>query len=209
MNGHLHTVPTALNEADEQLLGLRGGAQVHLGGEHPQNRPGPGVPPLGVGDHLALVDHRRLIAALEIQLFCRGGQVGVPLTEVLLLASGQRAVHPRVQQGLLGLQGQKAQGGQIDSGFRPDQPLEPSVGLAGVGAPQVENEPAVHGPCLGVFVLGVEGDEQGQAGADGLGDVPHRPHRTQPFPEQVGGREAWGAQQGVCVRLGLGGGEVG
>ena len=64
MDCHLHAVATALDEADEQLLGLRGGAQVHLGGEHAQNRPGPGIPPLGVGDHLALVDHRRLVPPL-------------------------------------------------------------------------------------------------------------------------------------------------
>ena len=66
----------------------------------------------------------------------------------------------------------------------------------------------MHGPGLRVLVLGVEGDEQRQAGADGLGHVPHRPHRDQPLAEQHFQGEAPGPEHGVQVGLGLGGGEV-
>jgi len=66
----------------------------------------------------------------------------------------------------------------------------------------------VHGPCLGVFVLGVEGDEQGQAGADGLGDVPHRPNGAESLAEQLRCRKILGLQQGLQICLGLSGREI-
>ena len=200
---HLIGVPAALDEADEQVLGLRGGAQVDLRGQHSQDGPGPGVPPLGVGDHLALVDDRHVIAPLQGQLLRRGGHVGVPLPEVLLLPGGQAAVHPGVQQGLLGLQGQQPQGGQIDPRPGPDEPLESGVGLARVGAPQVEDKAAAHGPGLRVLVLGVQGDEQGQAGADGLWHIPHRPDGPQPLQQQLPGRKALRLEKTLHVGLRL------
>ena len=96
MDLHRVAVPAALNEADQQLLGLRGGAQVNLRGQDAQDGPGPGIAPLAVGDHLTLVDDGHLIALFQLQLFRRGGDVGILLPTVLLLPSGQGALHPRV-----------------------------------------------------------------------------------------------------------------
>ena len=206
---HLVTVPAALNEADEQLFGLRGGAEVDFRGQYPQNGPGPGVPPLGVGNELALVNDGHIPMALQVQLFRCGGGVGVPLPDVLFLPGGQGALHPRVDQSLLGLQGQQAQGGQINPRLRPYEPLKARVGLSGVGAPQVEDKAAVHGPGLRVLVLGVQGNQQRQAGADGLGHVPHGPDRTQALLHQLGRGKALRPQKALQIRLRLGGGKVG
>ena len=111
----LVAVPAAVDDAPEQMLGLRGGAEMDLRGLHAQNGPRPGVAPVGVGDHLALVDDGHVIAGFQIQLFGRGGDVGVLLPAVLLLAGGEAAIHACVQQCLLGLQGEQAQGGQVDA----------------------------------------------------------------------------------------------
>ena len=67
----------------------------------------------------------------------------------------------------------------------------------------------MHGPGLGVLVLGVQGDEQGQTGADGLGDIPHRPDGAQPLGQQLTGGEALRPEEGVQVGLGLSLGEGG
>ena len=128
-------IPAAFNQTQQQVLGLRGGAQVDLRGQDPQDGPGPSVTPLAVGDHLALVDDRHVVGGFQLQFFRCGGHMGVLLPAVLLLAGGQAAVDPRVQQNLLGLQGQQAQGGQIHAGGGLLEPLKAGVGLAGVGAP--------------------------------------------------------------------------
>ena len=107
----------------------------------------------------------------EVQLLRRGGHVGILLPQILLLSGGEAAGHAGLQESLLGLQGQKAQGGQIDPRGGAHEPLEAGVGLAGVGAPQVEDEAAVHGTGLRVLILGVQGDEEGQVGADGPGHM--------------------------------------
>ena len=134
-----------------------------------QNGPGPGIAPLAVGDHLALVDDRHVVDLLQVQLFGGGGHVGVLLPAVLLLPGGEGAVHPCFQQNFLGFQGQQAQGGQVDPRGGGLQPLEPGIGLAGVGASDVEDEPAGHGTGFRVLVLGVQGHEDFQTGADGPG----------------------------------------
>ncbi len=67
---------------------------------------------------------------------------------------------------------------------------------------------AAHRPGLRVFVLGVQGDEEGQAGADGLGHVPHGPDRRQPLLHQKVRREARRAQHRRKVRLRLCGGQI-
>ena len=128
-------IPAAFDQPQQQVLGLRGGAQVDLRGQDPQDGPGPSVTPLAVGDHLALVDDRHVVGGFQLQFFRCGGHMGVLLPAVLLLAGGQAAVDPCVQQNLLGLQGQQAQGGQIHAGGGLLEPLKASVGLAGVGAP--------------------------------------------------------------------------
>ena len=208
MDLHLRAVPAAFNQTQKQVLGLRSGAEVDLRGQNAQDGPGPGVAPLRVGDHLALVNHRHVIAPPQLQLFRRGGYVGVLLPQVLLLAGGEAAVHPGVQKRLLGLQGQKAQRRQVHPRLRPHQPLKAGVGLSGIGAPQVKDEMAAQAAGLRVFVLGVQGDQKRQAGADGLGNVPDRPDGAQPLPQQLLCREILRPQQLAKVRLRLGGGEL-
>lgn len=156
---HLITVSAAGDDAQEKVLGLRGGAEVDLRRQDPQNGPGPGIAPLPVGDHLTLVDHSHLVGLFQVQLFCGGGHVGVSRPAVLLLTGGEAAVDAGIQQNLLGFQGQQAQRGQIHPGAGLLKALKPGVGFAGVGAAQVKNEVAVHGPGLRVLVLGVQGHE--------------------------------------------------
>ena len=97
MDLQLPGVAAALDDADEEVLGLRGGAQVDFRCLNTQNGPGPGIAPLAVGDHLALVDDRHVVDLLQVQLFGGGGHVGVLLPAVLLLAGGEGAVHPGFQ----------------------------------------------------------------------------------------------------------------
>ena len=134
--------------------------------------------------------------------------MGVLLPAVLLLAGGEGAVHPGFQQNFLGLQGQEPQGSQVDPRGGGLEPLEPGISLAGVGAPDVEDEPAGHGTGLGVLILRVQGHEDFQAGADGPGDKDHGIQVAQgPGEELLFGKVLHG-QQGVEVSFGLGGGEV-
>ena len=65
--------------------------------------------------------------------------------------------------------------------LRPYEPLKARVGLSGVGAPQVEDKAAVHGPGLRVLVLGVQGNQQRRCFGDfsgaagGWGRTPDTP----------------------------------
>ena len=97
---------------------------------------------------------------VQVQLFCRGGHVGVALLPVFLLAGGQRAGNAGIQQQLLCLQRQQPQRRQIYAGARGLQRLKAGIGLAGVGAADVQDKVPLHGPCLGIFVLGVERHQQ-------------------------------------------------
>ena len=208
MDLHLIAVAAALDKTNEQMLCFRCGTQMDLRGQNAQNRPSPGVAPLLVGNHLALVNHRRFVAPFQVQLFCGSGYVGVLLPHVLLLAGGQGTGHPTVQKGLLGLQGQQAKGGKVNPCFSPPQPLKADIGFSRVGAPQVEDKVPVHRPGFWILVLGVQGDQQGQTGTDRLRDIPHRPHHAQSLAEQKLQGKALGPQQPLQIRFGLGGGKV-
>ena len=126
----LPAVAAALYEADKDVLRLRRGAQVDFGREDAEYRPRPGVAALGVGYHLALVYDRAVEAALERELFGRGGEVRVALADVLLLAGGEAAIDAGVEQRLLRLEGQEPERGEVDARARAHEPLEGVVGLA-------------------------------------------------------------------------------
>ena len=66
----------------------------------------------------------------------------------------------------------------------------------------------VHGPGLGVLVLGVEGHEHLQTGADGLGHIADRVEIADGTGEQLVGGEVLHAQKGGEVGLRLSGGEL-
>ena len=102
-------VAGALDDPDEKLSRLRSGAQMHLRGQNAQYRPRPGKTAFPVGDHLALVDDGHIVTRADVQLLGRGGDMGVALAHVLLLAGGQRALHAHIQKRLLRLQRQQAQ----------------------------------------------------------------------------------------------------
>ena len=162
--------------------------------------------PRTVGNHLALVDDGHVIPGFQIQLFGCGGDVGVLLPAVLLLAGGEAAIHACVQQCLLGLQGQQTQGGQVAA--RPGllEPLDARVGLARVRPAQVQDEVPGEGAGLRVLVLGVQGDEDVQALLDDLGDVPDGVDGPDGTGEQLLGGEVLPRQQTgqIGLRLGLG-----
>ena len=128
---------------------------MDLGGKDSQDRPGPRVAPLRILYHLALVYHRDVVAGLEIQLFRRRRDVGVPLPHVLLLSGGEAAVDPAVEKCLLGLHRKEPEGREIYPRLRPFQPFEALKGLPGVGPADVKDEMTLHGPGLGVLVLGI------------------------------------------------------
>ena len=111
MNLNLVAVAAALDQTNQQILRFGCGAQMDLRRQYAQNGAGPGVTPLPVRDHLTLVDDRCLKTALQIQLFRRGGHVGILLPAVFLLAGGKAAIHAGVEQRLLSLQGQKPERG--------------------------------------------------------------------------------------------------
>gem|GEM_PF-6568995 len=133
--------------------------------------------------------------------------MGVAGFPVLLLAGAQGAGHAGVQQRLLCLHGQQTQRGQIDAVFGFLKPLEAGVGLAGVGAADVQDEMAAHGPGGGILVLRIQGNQQFQVAADRPGDIDHGIEPAQALPQQLRGREAGHAQKIRRVRFGLGGAE--
>ncbi len=65
-----------------------------------------------------------------------------------------------------------------------------------------------HSPGFRILVLGIEGNEQRQAGLDGLGDVPDGPDRAQTVGEQPFRREALCFHHSLPIGLRLGFGEL-
>ena len=208
MNLNLIAVAAAFDEADEKIFGLRRGAEVHLRRQHAENRPGPRVTPLPVCDHLAFVDNGRVIARPEVQLLCRGGDMGIPFAPVLLLAGGQAAINARVQQRLLRFQRQQAERREIHAGRHAFEPLEARIGLSRIRAAEVQDKVPLHGTRLRVLILRVQRQQQLQAGTDRLRHIPNRPDRAQPVAQQQLGREALRVQQTLRLRLRLRVGEI-
>ena len=73
----------------------------------------------------------------------------------------------------------------------------------------MEDKVAVHGPCLRIFILWIQGDEQGQAGADSLRYIPHRPHAPQPFLEKLGAGKVRCMEQSIQISFRLGADKIG
>ena len=170
----LPRVAGALNDADQKIARLGRGAEMHLRREHAEDRARPGKAALPVGDHLALVDHRHIVPRGEIELFRRGGDVGIPLAAVLFLAGRERARNAEIKQPLLRFKRQQTERSKIYARFGFAQPLKPGVGLAGIRPAGMENKMALHGARFRVLVLRVECHEQLQARADRARDIKDR-----------------------------------
>ena len=147
---------------------------MHLRREHAEDRARPGKAALPVGDHLALVDHRHIVPRGEIELFRRGGDVGIPLAAVLFLAGRERTRNAEIEQPLLRFEREQTERSKIYARFGFAQPLKPGVGLAGVRPAGMENKMALHGARFRVLVLRVERHEQLQARADRARDIKDR-----------------------------------
>ena len=160
MDLYLEAVAAASDEPNKDILRLGRRAQMHFRSLYAEDRPGPGVAPLGVFDHLAFVDDRHIVAGLQIQFFRGGRHMGVVLPHVLFFSGGEAAVDPRIQQRLLGLHSQQSQRRKVDAGAGLPQAAESFVGLASVRAAQVQHEMPLHSPGLGIFVLRFEGEQQ-------------------------------------------------
>ncbi len=99
----LQHVPTDLNDTGNDPQSSLVSAQVDPLGLQGQQRLRPRPPPLGVADHLDLVDHCHLVLLAEgSSLDCAAHEVGV--FELFFLASDQGAI----AQFLLVLPGQKS-----------------------------------------------------------------------------------------------------
>ena len=67
MPHHRQFVPAFADDPGQQLLRVRRGAGVDLLRAEPEDRRGPGAAPVPVRDHLALVDHRHVVAGLQVR----------------------------------------------------------------------------------------------------------------------------------------------
>ena len=170
----LPRVAGALNDADEKIARLGRGAEMHLRRENTENRARPCKAAFPVGDHLALIDHCHVVPRGEIELFRRGGDVGIPLAAVLFLAGRERARNAEIKQPLLRFEREQAERGKIYARPGFAQPLKPGVRLAGVRPADVKDKAAMHGARLRVLVLRIERNEQLQARSDRARDIKDR-----------------------------------
>ena len=158
-------VPALLDDARQQRLRVRRGAGVDLVRAQAQDRRRPRAAPVPVGDHLAFVDHRHVVVGLQVGHLHGGGLHPAAGHADLLLARHQRAGHVVQVQRLKLLRRQQAQRPQVDAVARAAQPAHALVGLAGIGGPQVQDEPPLHLPRQRVQVPVVlrDGVEQRRA----------------------------------------------
>ena len=147
---------------------------MHLRRENTENRARPCKAAFPVGDHLALIDHCHVVPRGEIELFRRGGNVGIPLAAILLLAGRERARNAEIKQPLLRFKRKQAERGKIYARPGFAQPLKPGVRLAGVRPTDVKDKAAMHGARLRVLVLWIERNEQLQARPDRARDIKDR-----------------------------------
>ena len=113
---------------------------------------GPGAAPIPVRDHLALVDHRHIVAGLQVRHLYRRRLYPAERHPDLLLACHQRAGHIVQIQRLKLFRGQQPQRPEINAPLRPVQALDTLVGLPGVGRPQMQHKTPVHLPGQGIQI---------------------------------------------------------
>ena len=140
-------LPGILTQGDQMgdyLLGGGAHAYVDFLRLYAQNGPGPGMAPVGIGDHLRLIDDSHFIFLVDVQHFHGGGYDPAVVLIDALLPGEHGTGDARILDLLINLQGQQTQRPQINPGLRPAQAFQRLIGLAAVGGTDMEDEMTVH-----------------------------------------------------------------
>ena len=137
-------VPAVFDDFDQPLFRFRCSTDMHSLRADSHDGGCPGAAAGSVRDHLRLVDDCHIIIVLEAEHLYGGRLMPGALDQILFLSGHQGAGAFSPVQSLILLVGKEAQGGQIDSGFRPHELFDGIVGLAGIGRSDMEHKLPVH-----------------------------------------------------------------
>ncbi len=150
---HLEGIPAQGDQVGDDLLCRSAHADMDFLRLHAQDGPGPGVPSVGIGNHLGFIDDGNVIFLVQVQHLHRGGDDAAVLLIDALFPGEHAAGNLGFLHLLVDFQGQQAQGSQVDPFLGQFQPLQGLVGLAAVGGADVEHESAAHLQGLGELRL--------------------------------------------------------
>ena len=121
--------------------------------------------------------------------------MGRARADVLLLAGQHAAAHAALQHGFLHLEREQAQGRQIYAAPGLGQAVQAVIGLARVGAADVDDKAALHHARRRILVLGIDRDEVGELAADLGRDVIDEINLVERAVQQLARREIRHGQQ--------------
>ena len=145
---HLHRLVAKLGDPPHQRQAIRRPQHDHLPRRHPHDRRRPRRAPVGIGQHLRLVDHGDIHDPARMRHLHRAGDVLRARHEVPLLPGHQARPHPARGQRILELQRQQPQRRQRRPALRRRQPVQRIMRLARVRRPDHQRDPPLQRPRL-------------------------------------------------------------